>query len=148
MPLEQVRYDCGVSRDGSKAKNILLAAKSYGFKGRFAYINDPARGEVRVSMDEFDQSFTGITLSITPGEDFEPSGKRKSTFEFAMKRLSGMGATIAFLVISSVIAYLFGIIDPLFSKFFMDRLLTGENRELLMPFTGLLPEMGRLSGVS
>ncbi len=173
VPLEQVRADCGVSRDGSKAKNILKAARSYGFqakgyrcelgaikhkasypciihwnfnhfvvltgfKGGTACINDPARGEVKVSMEEFDRSFTGICIQIEPGEEFVPSGKPKSTLEFARKRLTGAGIAVIFLLISTVIGYLFGIINPVFSRFFIDRLLTGENRELLIPFTGLM----------
>ncbi len=176
VPLEQVRLDCGVSRDGSSAKNILIAARSYGFeaqgyrceisalreevqlpciihwnfnhfvvldgfRGNYAYINDPARGEVKVPMEEFDSSFTGIALQIVPGPDFVPSGKPKSTLEFARKRLKGAGAAVAFVLLSTVVGYLFGIINPIFSRFFMDRLLTGENRDLLMPFILLLSVM-------
>ena len=176
VPLEQVRLDCGVSRDGSNAKNVLVAARSYGFeaqgfrcevgalkkdmsypciihwnfnhfvvldgfKGEWAYLNDPARGEVRVSMEEFDKAFTGICLQITPGPDFQPGGKPKSTLAFARKRLTGAGVAVAFVMLSSVIGYLFGIINPIFSRFFMDRLLTGENRELLMPFLTLMALM-------
>ncbi len=177
VPLEQVRIDCGVSRDGSNAKNVLVAARSYGFeaegfrcevealksdmsypciihwnfnhfvvldgfRGNYAYLNDPARGEVRVPMEEFSRAFTGICLKITPGPDFQPGGKRKSTIAFARKRLVGAGAAVTFVMLSTVIAYLFGIINPIFSRFFMDRLLTGENRELLMPFLGLMALLG------
>ena len=177
VPLEQVRLDCGVSRDGSNARNVLLAALSYGleaqgyrcevetlrsdmtypciihwnfnhfvvldgFKGKTAYINDPARGEVRVPMEEFDRSFTGVCLQFSPGPDFKPGGRRKSTIAFARKRLRGAGAAVAFVTLTTVIGYLFGLINPIFSRFFMDRLLTGENRELLMPFLALLAVAG------
>ena len=173
VPLEQVRLDCGVSRDGSNARNVLVAARSYGleaqgfrcevnalreemtfpciihwnfnhfvvldgFKGNYACLNDPARGEVKVPMEEFDTSFTGICLQFKPGPDFQPGGKRKSTLAFARKRLTGAGAAVAFVMLSTAVGYLFGIINPIFSRFFMDRLLTGENRDLLMPFLALL----------
>lgn len=169
LTLEQVRIDCGVSRDGSSAKNIKKAAESYGFKakgvrgepaalrkngvfpciihwnfnhfvvlcgfrGRYAYINDPAQGSIRVTNEEFDKSFTGICIILEPSDDFVANGKKKSMIGFVRKRLIGAGAAFVFVVLTTVVGYLFDIIDPLFKRFFIDRLLTGENTELLMPF--------------
>ncbi len=41
ISLEQVRVDCGISRDGSNAKNIMLAAKGYGLETA-AYRTEPS----------------------------------------------------------------------------------------------------------
>ena len=169
IPLEQVRLDCGVSRDGSNMKNVYLAAQSYGlevhgyrmeveglknsgtfpciihwefnhfvvldgFRGNKAVINDPARGIVQIPMERFDESFTGLVLSFAPSESFVPSGKRKSTLAFARKRLKGAAPAVAFIVLTSAISYLFGIINPVMSRIFIDRLLTGRAPGWLHPF--------------
>lgn len=170
IPLEQVRVDCGVSRDGSNARNILRAARSYGlvakgyryepealrkegkfpciihwnfnhfvvldgFRGNKAVLNDPAKGTYTVPMKTFDESFTGICLLFEPGEDFLPGGKPQSMISYAKKRLVGAGAAIVFVTLTTIISSLLGVITPAFSRIFLDRLLTHENPDWLMPFT-------------
>ena len=169
IPLEQVRYDCGVSRDGSNMKNIFKAAEHYGlevhgfrtdlaslktkvtypciihwnfshfvvldgFKGKKAVINDPARGTVKISMEELNHSFTGIVLTFKTKENFVPSGKRKSTLEFASKRLKGAGPAVAFVFLTTIISTMFGIVNPVMSRIFYDRLLSGTAPGWLKPF--------------
>ena len=170
IPLEQVRLDCGVSRDGSNARNVLRAARSYGlaakgyryepedlkksgkfpciihwnfnhfvvlngFRGDKAVLNDPAKGTYTVSMKAFDEAFTGICLFFEPGEDFKPEGKPQSMISYAKQRLTGAGTAIVFVTLTAVISALLGVITPAFSRVFLDRLLTGENPDWLMPFT-------------
>ena len=179
IPLEQIRVDCGVSRDGANAKNLLVAARSYGFvakgyryepddlkkhgkfpciihwnfnhfvvldgfKGKKAVINDPAKGNYTVSMETFDKSFTGICLMFEPNENFVPSGKRKSVLSFAVKRLSGAKVAVAFVVFTTLISALIGVITPAFSRIFMDRLLTHESPDWFYPFLIALSAMSAL----
>lgn len=173
IPLEKVRVDCGVSRDGSNAKNILIAARNYGmiakgyryepdslkkqgkfpciihwnfnhfvvlngFKKNKAVINDPAKGMVELTMDEFDRAFTGICIMLEPGENFIPDGKKKSMLGFVKKQLVGAGVAVAFTALVSFITALVGIINPVFSRIFMDRLITGKNPSWIYPFFILL----------
>ena len=119
---------------GEEQKLVVLD----GFRGKYAYLNDPAQGEVMVTEEEFDQAFTGIAIIPTPSDTFEPGGKQRSTVDFARKRLIGAGAAVSFVMITTAISYLFGIINSVSSRIFMDRLLTGINRDWLGPFLHLL----------
>ena len=169
IPLEQARVDCDVSSNGSSAKNIMVAARSYGmkadawkvdpedlqkegpfpcilhwgfnhfvvlcgFRGKKAVLNDPARGRVIVDWEEFDREYTGICITFEPGETFEPGGKPESVFSYARERLRGTGSAVAFVALTTAITSLLGIIQPVFSQIFLDRLLTARNPEWLPAF--------------
>ena len=169
VPLEQVRKDCGVSRDGSNAVNILRAARNYGFeadgysvepevlrdegefpcivhwefnhfvvvngfKGNKVYLNDPAKGSYTVSFERFDEAFTGVCLLMKPGEHFEPSGKKKTVWDFASKRMKGAKTALWFMTITTLIASLTGILSSAFSRIFLDELLGGDEQQILVPF--------------
>lgn len=159
VPLEQLRVDCGVSRDGSKASNIVKAARKHGlvarglrkepadlrtmrlpliafwnfnhfvvvdgFDGDAVLLNDPAMGRRRIDPEEFDQSFTGIVLAFEPGPGFAPSGRRRSLVDALRRRLAGSGAALLFLVLAGLALVLPGMVIPVFTSVFIDRVLVG-----------------------
>ena len=169
VPLEQARSDCGVSRDGSNAKSVIIAARNYGLeaagyklepdelfsegqfpcivhwefnhfvvvngiRGNKVYINDPARGNIAISKERFDEAFTGIALMFEPTAAFERGGKPRSVFGFAKERLKGCSAAVIFVAATTVITSLTGIVSTGFMRIFMDQLLAGLNRTWVRPF--------------
>lgn len=168
LPLEQVRLDCGISRDGSSAKNMLKAARSYGlkaagyrmeplelrsldfpvilhwnfnhfvvlngFKKNKAVLNDPGRGTVEVPVEEFDKAFTGVVLKFEKTDAFVAEGKPKSVWGFAKKRLKGTLIPFVFVIATGILSAGIGMITPVFSKVFMDNILSGKNPDWLVPF--------------
>lgn len=160
-PLEKLRTQCGVSRDGSKASNVLKAARQFygmdargfrkepaqlhelrlpmilfwnfnhfvvleGIKGNKVYINDPGRGPVCIPWEEFDDAFTGVVLTFSPGEGFQPGGKKKSTMASLKNRLQGCRSVLTYIILTALLLVIPGIVIPTFSKIFVDNVLVSQ----------------------
>jgi NHLM bacteriocin system ABC transporter peptidase/ATP-binding protein len=167
VPLEELRLRCGVSRDGSKASNLLKAARSYGltskgfnkepenlrtmslpmvvfwnfnhylvvegFRNGKVYLNDPAAGKRVVSDEEFDLSFTGVALTFELGAEFKKGGQPQSVLAALKRRFVGLNDAIAYLVLVGVALVLPGLVVPVFSSVFIDKLLISGMDSWLKP---------------
>ena len=167
VPLEELRVKCGVSRDGSKASNVMKAARSYGltskgfnkepenlrtmslpmvvfwnfnhflvvegFRNGKVYLNDPAAGPRVVSDEEFDLSFTGVVLTFKAGAEFKKGGQPQSVFAALKRRFVGLNDAIAYLVLVGVALVLPGLVVPVFSSVFIDKLLISGMESWLKP---------------
>ncbi|MBU1055151.1 MAG: NHLP family bacteriocin export ABC transporter peptidase/permease/ATPase subunit [Proteobacteria bacterium] len=173
VPLEKLRIECGISRDGSKASNILKAARKYGFEAKGykkepdglrefelpmivfwnfnhfvvlegikngrAFLNDPAVGPRVISVEEFDQSFTGVVLVFKPTEDFQKGGEKKSLFRALRQRFVGTKSALTYVVLAGLFLVIPGLVIPIFSKIFVDNVLVDGMEGWLRP---LLLAMG------
>lgn len=181
VPLEQVRLDCGVSRDGSKAVNILKAARSYGltakgmtysakalrehyskpcilfwnfnhfvvlrgFSGKSALINDPARGQIKVPFSQFEESFTGVALMFEKTDAFKEGGTKPDTVAYARDRIRGLGGAVAFVMITAAIASVATILNISLGQVFLDRILSGNNPDWLVPLTMVMAILALIIG--
>lgn len=161
LPLEQMRIETGVSRDGCNAGNIMRAAKKYGFechgyrkeleglkeleppciihwnfnhfvvfegyKGKCAYINDPAMGRRKLTIEELDDAFTGIVLTFKPTSAFKKEKKKSTLFRFIADRLKGQYNVLFKLLFIGVLLVFPGLLIPILSQVFMDDILVAGN---------------------
>ncbi len=167
VPLEEARNQCGVSRDGSKASNIVKAARHYGmkahgvrtdinglseltlpailfwnfnhfvvlegFNNKGVYLNDPAMGSKRVTWQEFDESYTGVAINLTPSEDFTPAGSPPSLIGGLAKRFQGASAAITFCLLAGIGLLVPGLLVPAGVRIFVNQYLTLSNTSWLLP---------------
>ena len=167
MPLEQLRVDCGVTRDGSKASNLLKAARRMGLDSRgirceidallkleppailfwnFNHflvfegvsegkicLNDPATGPRRVTIEELEASFTGVVLVLRPTDKFQAGGHKPSLIYSLRRRLQGFEIGIAFAVAAGLLLVLPTLVNPAFTKIFIDDFLVAEQNDVVRP---------------
>ncbi len=167
VPLEETRNQCGVSRDGSKASNVVKAARHYGmeahgartdinglseltmpailfwnfnhfvvlegFSNQWVYLNDPAMGPRKVTWQEFDDSYTGVAISIVPGKEFKPTGSPPSLIAGLAKRFKGATTAITFCLLAGIGLLVPGLIVPAAVRIFVNQYLTLSNTSWLLP---------------
>ncbi len=104
-----------------------------GFGSGCAFLNDPALGHRRVSLEEFDGSFTGIVLTFEPGPGFRPGGARQRLLPALAAHLPGTGPALAFAVLAGVLLVIPGLVVPALTQVFVNDVLVGQRHHLILP---------------
>ncbi|WP_157555865.1 cysteine peptidase family C39 domain-containing protein [Herbidospora yilanensis] len=92
-----------------------------GLRKRWAYVNDPAVGRIRLTRDDFRKRFSGVVLVPRPGEGFTPGGKR---YPLARSLLAKVRPYLSTLVAVAVMAVVLAL--PAVATSLLTRLLLGE----------------------
>ena len=94
-----------------------------GFKGKYAYLNDPAQGRRKITIEELDDGFTGVVLTFEPNKDFIKHKKENGLLKAVMNRLKGQHGTLICLIIMGIALFVPAIILPVFTRIFIDDIM-------------------------
>lgn len=103
-----------------------------------AFLNDPAVGPRKVSAQVLKKSFTGVALTMVPGDDFKKGGKPKSIFRSLRRRLVGLERGLALVILVSFAMVLPGLVTPAFMKVFMDEILNQGQHDWILALLGIM----------
>lgn len=109
-----------------------------GFEKDCVYLNDPAVGHRVVTIEEFEEAFTGVIVTCQPGPEFSPGGQKPTLLPALRTRLQGFGGALAFAVASGFLLVVPGLVIPALTQVFIDEVLIAERGEWLRPLVGAL----------
>jgi ATP-binding cassette subfamily B protein len=90
----------------------------------YVIIGDPAKDLMKITLDEFYETFTGTLLLLKPDSRFVPGKAEKGkTFSRFLKLLLPHKKLFAYSIVASVILTVLGIVSSLFNKILMDEIL-------------------------
>ncbi len=104
-----------------------------GIDETWVWLNDPARGRLRISRVEFDERFTGVVLTFERGKTFEKSNDLPSFASSLLDRMQGVKSAVSFVFIVNLALILPGLIIPLSSRVFVDFILVRNLSDWLLP---------------
>ncbi|EDX85089.1 peptidase, C39 family [Synechococcus sp. PCC 7335] len=94
-------------------------------------LNDPALGPRKITPADFDEGYTGIVLTFTPGEDFVRGGRPASAISGLRRRLSGSVGALVFCALTGFLLVLPTLALPAFSRIFIDNVLLAKRLDWL-----------------
>jgi len=101
-------------------------------RGR-VFLNDPATGPRTVSLEEFDEAFTGVVLKMTPGPAFERGGRRPSVASGLWSRLRSSTGTFLLCGLTALLLVIPGLAVPAFLQVFVDQVLVQRLEDWVRP---------------
>lgn len=103
------------------------------------WVADPAVGLKKYPREEFEDSWTGVTLLIEPTPEFEETEEDTSTVGNFLQFLKPHKWVLAEIFLASLLMNIFGLATPIFTQITIDRVITHGNVSLLnMMFVGML----------
>lgn len=109
-----------------------------GFQGDWALVNDPARGQIRLSEKELTDGYSSFCMLFEVTPEFVAAGRPKHMLAYAFERLRGTGKTFVIVLLTTIISAVINLLDPAFANVFLDRLITRRNPAWLLPMLGLM----------
>lgn len=93
---------------------------------KFLYIVDPASGRRRLTMDEFNASYSGIILSLKPNAHWRKK-KKQSSWSFYITHMFKQPKWIVLVLLFSVLLQGLGILNPILTQWITDKVLVPKN---------------------
>lgn len=98
-----------------------------GVKHGFVSINDPAQGKRKMTIEEFDEGFTGVVLEVRPTDAIQKTKDTNTILTYIITRLRGQYFTVIYLFLMGLLLVIPGLLTPIFSQIFIDDILNGGN---------------------
>lgn len=109
-----------------------------GVKNGKVCINDPAAGHRKLTLEEFDDGYTGIVITMKPSEGFTEQKKENSFLKLGMARLHGQYGSILALVLIGIVLVLPSYLVSVFSQVFVDYILGNRTSDWLVTFVAVI----------
>lgn len=106
------------------------------------YLNDPAGGPRKCPEEEFDTSFTGVVLSLEPGEEFQPGGKRAGVIGRLFASAGAVGSAMLAAAVVGLLLLVPTLLMPSLMTLFGNGLNNLAGLAAAATVTGLIVALG------